>query len=52
MRTTLKTKKCKLVVSFDRRVKNFTGYYLERIIKVFPLNCPTKKYINKKLKEH
>jgi len=43
----LKTKKCELIVSFDRRVKNFTGYYLDRTIKVFPLNCLTKKELIK-----
>ena len=39
----LKTKDCELIVSFDRRVKNYSGYYMDRTVKVFPLNCPTKK---------
>lgn len=39
----LKTKKCEFVVSYDRRVKKYAGYYLDRKIKVFPINCSSKK---------
>ena len=39
----LKSRKCQFVVSYDRRVKNYTGLYIDRLIRVYPLNCPTNK---------
>jgi hypothetical protein len=43
----LKTKDCDLVISYDRRYKRYYGSYVNRVIKVFPLNCKTKKDIIK-----
>lgn len=43
----LKSKKPILKVSFDNRVKNYYGYYYERVIKVHPHICRTYKDIVK-----
>jgi hypothetical protein len=39
----LKSKKPTLEVSFDGRVKNYYGYYYERVIRVHPHICRTYK---------